>query len=516
MKRTINIWFGLPLFLLLILLCCTREWDDHFIDEGGSVKVSLWDTLSSSGEFSEFVKYMELFHLDTVVKSELIKTLFVPTNEAFAEYLTGDTTDFRDVLTYHIVPTYYMVRNIGNNSYDQLKTYEGKYALIENVENTYFIDGIEIVYSSPMHLDGKYYLIEKVVVPKPNIYQYIKRNNNAIRNYIDLQDTLILDKELSRAIGFNEYGQTIYDSVTILTNRFEEEYFAISKEYKNIFATVVIPGKESYEMALDDMARDIGGSYTSFEDIPDKWENDVLIPALMRKGVYGGLLESTEFLQKKLLNVAGDSVCVDFSIDPGSKAVCSNGIVYKYESFIVGDSLYKNFVIEAEDFVRNTSSFQYAWIEEKVTIAGDKSFRPTKEKITGASNDTIVNLSLGSKYAQEYSIKLKVPNVFPRKYRLVWRTNYRTTGLFSIYVNGELVKLGLSGYEQYDTYNLINGFFSVMGYKIYPDKKGFCDFDGWVENITEFGDITIELKYLGSGAANDNGYIIDYLTLEAA
>ena len=515
MKKKSKIYFAVLLLFMLVFQFCKKEWDEHYIVEGGSVNVTLWDTLSSAGEFSEFVKYLELFHLDTIVKSKIAKTLFVPTNDAFTEFLSGDTTDFQEILTYHIIPTYYMIRNVEDNNYYQLKTFDGKYAMIQNLNNRYYIDGIEIISSSPMCLDGKFYQIKKVAVPKPNIYQYLKRNNYAIGKYIDLQDTVIFDKELSRAVGFNENGQTVYDSVTTLVNRFEENYFAISSEYKNIYATVVIPGRESYENALNIMAQDIGGSYTSFKDIPDSWANNVLIPALLQKGVYGGLLESTEFFNRKIANIAGDTVYIDFNVDPESKAVCSNGLVYEYESFTVGDSLYKKVVIEAEEYVKNVSDYQYAWIDEKATIVGDKSYRPTKEKISGASNDTIINLSLGSNYQKAYSIKFKVSNVFPQKYRLVWRTNYRTTGIFSIYVNGELIKLGLSDYTQYDTYSLINGFFSVLGYKVYPSKRGFCDVDGWVENISDFGDVTIEIRYLGPGNSSENGYVIDYLSLEA-
>ncbi|MEX0980569.1 MAG: fasciclin domain-containing protein [Bacteroidales bacterium] len=515
MKIKLKTYYAILLLFIVIFPFCTKDWTDHYLEADSDVNERLWDVLSSSDEFSEFVKYCKLFHLDTIINSDKIKTLFIPTNDAINVFLSEDTIGFKETLQYHIVPTYFMLRNVENNQHHRLRTLEEKFALIQNINSNYYFDGVEIFYSSPMHLDGKYYQIKEVAVPKPNIYEYIKRNNPSIRKYIDLQDSVILDRELSKPVGFNDNGQTVYDSVATVINMFEEKYFAISREYRNIFATVVIPGKEIYENALSSMAQDIGGNYSSFEDIPESWENNVLIPALLHKGVFSGLLQPMDFLTDIMPNVAGDSVIIDFKADPASQIICSNGLVYEYETFSVADHLYKMKMIEGEDFVKEIGDGQYAWIDNKVTIVGDRSFQPSKDKISGASNDTIVYANFESNYQQTYSIKFKVSDVFPQRYRLVWRTNYRTTGVFSIYVNDEIVKLGISGYEQFDTSQLINGFFSVLGYKLYPNSKGFCDLDGWVDNITDFGDITIEIKYFSSGESPENGIVIDYLALES-
>ena len=515
MKMKLNTYYAIILLFMVIFPFCSKDWTEHYLEDENNVHVNLWDVLNSREEFSEFVKYCKLFHLDTIINSEKTKTLFIPANDAIHEFLSGDTIGFKETLKFHIVPSYFMIRNVENNRSHRLKTLDGKFAVIQNINSTHYFDGVEVLSSSPMHLNGKYYQIKNLAKPKPNIYEYIKRNNPAIQKYIDLQDSIVLDRELSKPVGFNDQGETIYDSVTTVVNMFEEKFFAISNEYRNIYATVAIPGKEIYENALTNMAQEIGGSYSSFEDIPKSWENNVLIPELLRKGVFSGLLEPADFQNAKMPNVAGDSIIIDYIIDPSSQSLCSNGLVYEYESFTVADNLYKMKMLEAEDFCKIIGDLQYAGDEKKVTIAGDKSFQPYKERNSGASNDTIVFTEFGSKYQQPYSIKFKVSDVFPQRYRLVWRTNYRTTGVYSIYVNGEMVKLGISGYEQYDTYQLINGFFSVRGYKLYPDKRGFCDLDGWVENITDFGDITIEIKYLSSGQSPDNGFVIDYIALES-
>jgi hypothetical protein len=395
----------------------------------------------------------------------------------------------------------------------KLQTLSEKFALIENIENTYYIDGIEIINSSPLFMDGKFYEISQVLVPRPNLYQYLQRNNPAIHKYIDTQDTIVLDMELSTRIGFDEQGRTIYDSVTSVLNFYEQEYFPISKEFRDFTATLVLPDQIFYEFALDEMAGNLGGDFNSHEDIPAEWQNNVLIPLLLHKGTYGGSLAPEVFMEKYLPNINGDTIVIDFEIDPESRTICSNGLAYHYASFTIEKSLYLNKVLEAETHVDFLGLGRYSW-KEDVKVEGNLSFRPDVQELASASNDTVVNIDFGNNYRGKYALTFKLENIFPRKYRFVWRTNYRFAGMYSVYVNGEKIKLGLVEYEEYDTYNLINGFFSVEGYKVYPDKSGVCNVDGWVNNIDEYGDVTIKLEYLGPGSTtSSNGLYIDHLSL---
>jgi hypothetical protein len=509
--------YGYIVLLLFIMFftCCNDEWEDHFGNPDTSINVMIWDTLETTEKYSEFMKYLKLSNLDSVIKSTATKTLFIPANEAFSEYLEGkeDTTGISEIIKYHITPTLFMIRNVDDNR--KLRTLSEKFSLIRNFNNSFKIDEVDIIYSSPLYLNGKYYEVSEVLEPNPNIYEYLKSNSPAIQKFIDTRDTIILNKEESTPIGYNERGQTIYDSVTTVGNLFEEEYFAVSKESRNFSATLIVPNQSTYENALDEMAGNLSASYTSHEDIPVAWQNEVLIPILLNKGTYGGLLDPGDFLQEeKKANIKGDSILVDFTIDPNSLVLCSNGLVYDYASFSVGDSLYLENIVEAESFVDSIGLGRFTWKDKNVTIDGNMSFMPVKQVVKGfASKDTTVNISFDNNYSNNYSVTFTMKNVFPNNYRLVWRTNYRTTGIYAIYVNGEKVKLGLEEYEAYDTRNLINGFFSVQGFKLYADNRGFCTVDGWVNNISEFGDVKIKFEYLGPGISSDNGLHIDYVAL---
>jgi uncharacterized surface protein with fasciclin (FAS1) repeats len=502
--------------LVCLVLACSEDWTNHYESTDKTVDSHIWDSIKVMPEYSEFVKYAQEFHIDTIIRSSNTKTLFIPDNEAFKIYLEGDTTGFKQTMNYHIVNTFFMLRNVEDKR--RMRTFAEKYALIENRNNVYYFDGIEIVdQESPLFLNGKYYQLSSVVQPKPNLYEYLKWNNPSIGRYIDTQDSIVLDRNLSKPIGFTDEGETIYDSVKVVYNIFEENYFRISEEYRNLSATMVLPDQELYEAALDKMVESMEGTtYQSHEDIPESWQNSVLIPVLLNRGTYGGLLEPDDFVQERIANIRGDSVDVDFQINPYSRTICSNGLVYNYMIFEIGDSLYREKKLEGEVLCEPIGANRYAWIEEEVDIDGNQSFFPSKQEVLSASNDSVLNVEFDSNYEGEYKITLKLKHVFPQQYRLVWKANFRPSGIYSIYVNGEQVKLGIEEKESVDTYSLTNGFFSVLGYKLWPDESGFCILDGYVDNITEYGDVTITIEYVGSGVSSDNGLSIDFIGLLSA
>lgn len=504
----------LPVLLMLLFSSCTEDWEQHYGDIEKSVDVKLWDTIKTIDKYSEFTKYLELFHLDTVLQSSNSRTLFIPTNQAFTEYLNTDTTGIEVTMKYHITNNFFMLQEVKNKY--RLQTLSEKYALIENNNNIYSIDGIEITEASPLMLNGKFYEINEVVKPKPNLYQYIMWNNPAVRKYIDKQDTIILDVFSSKPLGINDKGETIYDSVLYVSNKFEEEYFGISREYSNFSATLLIPDSSNYNAALNEMAANLGSDFNSYTDIPAKWQNEVLIPRLLHRGTYWGVMDPHQFQKSKLANIKGDSIPIDFVIDPSSRFICSNGIIYDYLSFAIPTSLYEENSLEGEALCTKVGD-QFTWDEDKITLEGNSSFQPRKQVFEGASNDTVINVEFSKNYEETYAVSFKIKNVFPRTYRIVWKTNFRTSGIYSIYVNGEIITLGDPGFypnsEELDVFDLSNGFYSTLGYKVWPDESGYLELDGRVDNITEYGDVDIKIEYRGSGNATVNGLNMDYVTL---
>jgi hypothetical protein len=394
----------------------------------------------------------------------------------------------------------------------KVQTFMEKFGLFNNTGGEKYYDEIPVKFESPLYKNGKYFIINKIALPKPNLYEYFTLTNPVLKKYIDSQDSVILNKLLSTPIGFDDNGNTIYDTVADIINMFEIEFFPVSDEFRNSTATIVFPKEENYNAALDKMAADLHAGYTDHNDIPMVWQNEVLIPYLLEKGVFENMLEREEFLQKavndtvKLKNILGDSVVIDY--EPSEKTICSNGYAYNYSNFLVPDTLYNAPIYyEGEWWLETLGNQRFGWNTGIVNIS-DKVYDYRKEFVGSANNDTIFRVYFDPGYKGRYSVEFNVDNLFPRKYLAVFRTVMRVGGVFEIYVNDELVRT-----FDYAQYNLNGGIInSVVPNKRYlPQPLGYNRFDLWVDNLQEYGSAKIRIEYKGPSTLSINGLVLDYI-----
>ncbi|MCK4746869.1 MAG: hypothetical protein KAT15_07540, partial [Bacteroidales bacterium] len=368
----------------------------------------------------------------------------------------------------------------------------------------YVYEDKNIEYSSPLYLNGKIYEISEIAYPRPNLYEYTQLFSTVISDYIDLNDSAYLDKSLSDPVGFDENGNTVYDSVVSVVNRFERDFFPVSQEFRDKSATFILFNQEQYNSALDEMAEILGSDLTDHEDIPEQWQFEVLLPDIMEKSLFDGNLDYHQ-LSADMVSATGDSVEIDpTNINPDSKYLCSNGLVYTYYDFEVEKDLYIGEVrIEGEELIDSIGAGVFAW-KEDVSASG-LTVAPDKQYADQASEGNLVNVQFPRNYSGEYNLEFTFKNVFPMRYRLVWRASYRPSGVFSVFVNG--TDLG-----SYDTYNLRQSVISVTGER-FISEEGFNIKDWWVEDVSEFGDVNIRIEYLDSGVGSNNGLNIDYIAL---
>ena len=498
------------LFIGLIIIgaaSCTKQWDEHYNVYPETVDQNVWDVIQGDPQFSSFVQIIKAAKMDTLFLSDISYTIFAPTNDAISNF-QGVKEFSNVVLAYHICSHFINVSSIQGKR--QIQTLTEKFALFERIGNEVTIDQIAVAAESPLYRNGKFFTMGKVVEPKPNLYEYYQFTNPVFTYYIDAQDTIIIDKEKSKPLGFDENGNTVYDTVSIIANKFEIKYFPVKHEYRNYSGTIVFPKEEDYREALNKMAQSLGGEFNDYKDIPLDWQEEKLIPHILYQGVFLNRLEPEEFVWKsptdtlKLLNVLGDSVVINYV--PTDKALCSNGYAYNYESYEIPDSLYNGGTkMEGEDLVNPTGLNKYAWVDS-VTVKSDLSLVPIQELIQGASNDSIIRLSFPKGYKGKFTLDFKSPKLFPRKYVMVISTHMDIGGIYDIYVNGQLVKT-------FDYYAYIQGrgiIFSVTGERYIPRGR-FNKFDMYVENIEEYGSAKIRIDYKGPGLVANNGLVIDYI-----
>ena len=491
----------------MIFGCTNTEWEDHYSSNVLSINANVWDSLQKDQDLSSFVNYIKQFKYDTLFIKSNTLTVFAPTNYAF-DQLTQSDSITAGYIAYHISNFFIQSGNIKGKR--KIETLNKKFALFDNSGDAAKLDDIILDYESPLFLNGKYYKMNHVAIPKPNLYEYIAATNPVLKYYIDSQDSIILDKELSRPIGFDEYGNTIYDTVSKKYNKFEEKFFPISKESRFQTATLVFPREVDYNNALTVMASTLGGNFTDYRDISMDWQQEILIPYLLEYGVFYNLVEPYEFTIAtsrdtiKMKNILNDSIIITYEVT--DKSLCSNGYAYNYTNFVVPDTLFATKSrFECEKLLKEIGVNRYAW-SENVKVNSTASYSPMKELVPIASNDTILSVNFDKGYSGIYTVEFNVDNIFPRKYLMVIGTNVNRGGIYNIYVNDVLVK-------KFDYYEYVlrkNVYTSVTGAR-FATINGFNIIDCYVENLTEYGDTRIKFEYLEPGKVLNNGLTIDYI-----
>ena len=499
----------LTVIILLVSGCKTETWDDHYNKQPNTINMNVWDAIKGRSDLSRFVELMVKYKFDTLFKSDNTYTLFVPDNTAIDKLLQSQDINVA-ILNYQI--TQHFIQPADIQGLRKLQTLAEKYSTFENLNGKFSYDGVPLSFESPLYLNGKFFVMDQVALPKPNLYEYFTKSNTYLKSYIDTKDSTVLDKEKSRPIGFDANGNTVYDTIAVKVNLIDSLYFPVSKEFRAWTATFVFPIQNTYENGLTVMAQKLGGNYQDFKDIPIKWQDEILIPFLLKHGTFLNMLEVSDFkpvLIKKhkqqfnMANIQGDSIVADYI--PTNMFLCSNGVGYDYTNFVIPDSLYSGTAkFEGEWLARPTGANKYTW-RKNVVVISSSFFDVSNELIPTASNDSMLKVNFTKGYKGTYNLQFNVRNLFPRKYRMVVNTYMDIGGLYDIYVNDVLVKT----FDYYDYVKLRGLIKSVTGATFAPTGR-YNRFDCYVNSITDYGRPTIRFEYKGpSTLIPGNGLVID-------
>lgn len=485
----------------LFTACENTNWDEHYNNVPETVDMNVWDAMQQNSDISQFVQLVKEYKLDTLFNYTDVYTLFAPTNAQMSAFLASDTIG-KTGLSYHFLKYYINPENITGKR--KVQSLFLKFAQFENTGDSYLYDNFPVTFSSPLYKNGRYFVIEGVAKPKPSLYEYISANNLALKKFIDDQDSIALDKELSKPIGYNSEGKTIYDSVITVINLFEEEYYAVSEEYRVKTATLVFPNQERYNEGLTGMALKLGGDYNSYEDIPEDWQQEVLIPYLINNGIFRNMLEPKDFLSDTMLNIIGDTATILYN--PVDLTVCSNGYAYNYDKFEVADTLFMSSArTEGESLLDTKGADIFEW-NDSVKVS-DIKIQPDADFVKGSSNDSILKVQLPTGSIDEYWIDFKSNPLFPRRYLMLFRTHMDFGGIFEIYVNDVLVKT----FDWADFAKNRGIIPSVVPGVRHIAVGRYCKFDCWVDNITQYGKARIRIVYKGPSTMRYNGLMLDYI-----
>lgn len=103
-------------------------------------------------------------------------------------------------------------------------------------------------------------------------------------------------------------------------------------------------------------------------------------------------------------------------------------------------------------------------------------------------------------------MEFKTRNLFPRKYRVVVRTQMDIGGKYDIYTNNKLAR----SFDFYD-YVRYRGSSQCSDPIRFAQEGRFNRFDFWMENQTEYGQAVLRFEYKGPSSVTGNGLVIDYI-----
>jgi uncharacterized surface protein with fasciclin (FAS1) repeats len=175
----------LSIAFVLLVIGCTDTWDEHYNTQPETINTNVWDAIKSKSELSKFVELMLKYKYDTLFLNNDTYTIFVPDNSAI-DKLANIGEIGKTVLDYNI--TQHFIQPIDIQGKRKLQTLEEKFSTFENIGGKSTYDGIVLTYESPLYINGKFFIMSDVAMPKPNLYEYYTKNNTYLKTYIDKND----------------------------------------------------------------------------------------------------------------------------------------------------------------------------------------------------------------------------------------------------------------------------------------------------------------------------------------
>lgn len=454
--------------LTVALFSCSDPWSDRENNGDENLNSTLTEAITNTSQTSKFAELLTKTGYDKILSASTTYTVFAPTNEAIAQLdaaVLNNPEALSAFVANHITLTAYS--SVRNEETVQLKMLSDKYL---NFKGNNLISDATIVSADHYAKNGVFHIINHILTPQKNIWQYIKSQtgSSAMSDYlISLNELNIYDSDITAKE--NAVPGALADS---LSNSFLKNVYNVNNE-KNSYTLFLIEDEgyntevEMLRPYLQKPIEDLTTTYSRYFTV-----RDMVFPKAYK------LNELPEELP--LTSRFGVKVKIDKTQIVGEPIVLSNGIVYRMKKMEVPltDRLVKT-RIEGE---KNAGYFP--------DIRGQMMYRDLKDPAGVSFNDLYVK---NTKVSNAY-LRYVAPDLYSTKYKVVWRAINNGGTVFQQRVG--IFNKNATEYLPYTS----------VAINFYDPVELIGEFD-----IKESGNITTYLSANPTTADGTNSLTLDYL-----
>jgi uncharacterized surface protein with fasciclin (FAS1) repeats len=416
------------------------------------------------------------YGFDEMLTKNQYLTVFVPSNSAFDGLPEYSRDEWKKIIGFHIIYANLYSRDF--KDIDLLTTIGKFLKLRSSGSNEFNISGANINMENVDKYcqNGVIHEIDKLLVPKPNVYEYIMQLDSSFsifRNFLLSMDVRSIDFEKSVRIGVNDNGDAIYDTVWKTENYYLDNIAALNDETDEF--TGFLPQNQDVINALNS----ISGYFGEVSQMNEKTYNQVLFIAF--NGCFVNDKYTLNILPDTITSVTGKTVDKSTLSFRQTDLEVSNGIVHVLDGLPIPKSFFLLPITIECDRKENRRVSNTTYLIEQLSD-------------TRATNGTY--MMYGCQFVGDY-LEFDIDMVLQTTYWLTWTGPKQGPAFYQLFLKddntGEFINIG----------DPVNNW-TKIAWK--PVVSGTYTFE-------KFGTKTLRFAIVKEYVAGYNSIYVDYIKL---
>ncbi|MDP4276201.1 MAG: fasciclin domain-containing protein [Bacteroidota bacterium] len=423
-----------PIYLICLLLgwlcSCQNDYlDDHYGANGRSEGRNLMEVMEADPELTSFCQVVKDQGLDSLLSTDQTFTVWAPDNNAMSGYQENGLT-IDQFLKNHINRFIYEPSDLVDKPSIRVKMLNGKFQEYASSGSTYTFSGVTMASTDRLASNGLVHILSERIPFYHNMYESIKladNNTDSISKYLKRFDVYTFNESASTAIGKNQMGKLVYDSVFNYRNDWMRKYGHIYQE--DSLYTMIVPTDKGWQNGY----KSISGYFRTFGacasssvnaiNVPTRTYqlDDVLADSLTRAYTKQNMCQDLVFRKKvDFFNAPGDSLVATSGnvfhhpaslIDGAVKEMVSNGIIWKTDKLLYNplDCFLKKICVEAENTANRTDVYASVTARSAANTTYSDSVSNVRyievtQTTTSARTQPMVQFTIPNTLAAKYNV----------------------------------------------------------------------------------------------------------------